>query len=402
MSDRDTPPVDLDTEILKAVEDSETPVAAPVSKPDPEPAISPAPAPAPAAPPPARSHAGTIMVSAIAGAALALAAGYAALKFGPPGLIPTAGLSELETSIAGEIAVLKADLASLASAPAPVAEPVAPDPALLDRIAALEAALAALPKPVEPDLGPLQARIAALESRLDAVAELPADGSAASPAAIAAQAQEIAQLQAELAALKQGDSTLSEQLQATAAEAKASLHAAVAGAEKLRSEAEAAAQAATAQAALSRLLAALDAGVPFESVLPALGSDLPEPLVASAKTGVPTMADLAATFPPAARTALNASLNATMGDSWTERVGTFLRTQTGIRSLTPQEGNDPDAVLSRAEAALSDGNLAAALAELAALPPEGQAAMQAWVSEANRRLAATDAVAAVAAALGQN
>jgi hypothetical protein len=69
----------------------------------------------------------------------------------------------------------------------------------------------------------------------------------------------------------------------------------------------------------------------------------------------------------------------------------FFRTQTQARSLTPQEGDTPDAVLSRAEAALAEGNVAAALAELEALPDDGRAAMQVWIDSAEARAAAVSA-----------
>ena len=89
-----------------------------------------------------------------------------------------------------------------------------------------------------------------------------------------------------------------------------------------------------------------------------------------------------------------------MGESWTSRVSAFLRNQTGARSLTPREGNDPDAVLSRAEAALGAGDLATVLKELAALPPEGQTAMAAWQARCVTRQAAISAVQSLSASVG--
>ena len=80
-------------------------------------------------------------------------------------------------------------------------------------------------------------------------------------------------------------------------------------------------------------------------------------------------------FPTAARAGLEAALRADMGSSWTERATNFLRAQTGARSLDPREGDDPDAILSRAEAAVSAGDLATALTEIAALPEPAQTAM---------------------------
>ena len=88
-----------------------------------------------------------------------------------------------------------------------------------------------------------------------------------------------------------------------------------------------------------------------------------------------------------------------MGEGWTDRLSAFLRSQSGARSLTPREGTDPDAVLSRAEAALRDGQIKAALAELAGLPPAGTEAMAPWIADATRRLGAEQAIADLSVAL---
>ncbi|MCB2133097.1 MAG: hypothetical protein KDE02_09510, partial [Rhodobacteraceae bacterium] len=66
------------------------------------------------------------------------------------------------------------------------------------------------------------------------------------------------------------------------------------------------------------------------------------------------------------------------------------------RSLTPRAGDDPDAILSRADAALKAGDLAAAIDEIAALPEGGKAVMAEWVGLAQRRMAALAAVSALA------
>ena len=87
--------------------------------------------------------------------------------------------------------------------------------------------------------------------------------------------------------------------------------------------------------------------------------------------------------------------------SWSERVTSFLRTQTGARSLEPREGNDPDDILSRDEAELTQADLSAALGEIATLPPEAQPAMADWRAVAEKRLAAVKAVADIAATIGE-
>jgi hypothetical protein len=113
------------------------------------------------------------------------------------------------------------------------------------------------------------------------------------------------------------------------------------------------------------------------------------------------MAQLQESFPASARLALESALRADMGESWTERLGSFLRSQTGARSLAPREGNDPDAVLSRAEAALVSGDLTQALLELSNLPQVGQAAMAEWQATAQIRIDAERAVAEIAAQMSK-
>jgi hypothetical protein len=79
----------------------------------------------------------------------------------------------------------------------------------------------------------------------------------------------------------------------------------------------------------------------------------------------------------------------------------FLRTQLGTRSLEPQEGDDPDAILSRTEFALNNGRIAEALDELSAMPDAAQPAMTDWIDRAQTRLAALEAGSALAQDLNQ-
>ena len=64
----------------------------------------------------------------------------------------------------------------------------------------------------------------------------------------------------------------------------------------------------------------------------------------------------------------------------------FLAAQVASRSLTPQPGAEPDAVLSRMEDRLRNDDLAGALAEADALPSEAAAAWVASVDEGNAEL----------------
>ena len=79
-----------------------------------------------------------------------------------------------------------------------------------------------------------------------------------------------------------------------------------------------------------------------------------------------------------------------------------MRAQTGARSLTAQDGADPDAVLSRAEAALRNGQVADALAELPDLPGPGQERLGDWISRAQTFLDVNAAFAGYAAQLTGN
>ena len=154
------------------------------------------------------------------------------------------------------------------------------------------------------------------------------------------------------------------------------------------------------RAALTRVMTALDTGEEFTTTLTDLrdtGADVPDALAAVAETGVPTRAQLLERFPDAARAALAEARSAGEGGETSASVGGFLRAQLGVRSLEPREGDDPDAILSRAEAALAEGRLRDALAEIETLPEDARAAMSGWAAEAAARrdaLAAAEALSA--------
>ena len=78
-------------------------------------------------------------------------------------------------------------------------------------------------------------------------------------------------------------------------------------------------------------------------------------------------------------------------------LGNFLRVQTGARSIEPREGSDPDAVLSRANAAVETGDVAGALTEIGSLPQPAQDAMATWIGRAKIWTDANAALVALAA-----
>lgn len=233
-------------------------------------------------------------------------------------------------------------------------------------------------------LAPVADRVAALGDRVTALEKRPVDDNV-SQDAIAAYERELAKLgdsvrdlRAEVEALLQDARTM----EASAQEKQAS--------------AEAAAIAAQVQNAVARLRVTAASGAPYAADLAKLrdlGVQVPQSVAGSAETGLVSLATLAETFPEAARKALAAARSATGA---TGGLAGYLQRQLGARSVAPRDGDDPDAVLSRAEAAILSGDLAAAMAEIETLPDTARAEMATWTSQAETRqaiLADIDALA---------
>lgn len=260
---------------------------------------------------------------------------------------------------------------------------------------------------VEAALADQEARLTALRTDLEALPTAPdlsgeIDGLSQTMTALTGQ---IADLEGRIAALESRPAAEGGGVPVAEIEQlRASLAAQAAQVEELRAAADAQAAAARdsavatlRRAALTQVRTALDTGSEFAPALSELrdtGAEVPDVLAEQAETGVPTEAALIETFPEAARVAL-AAARAESGDA-VAGVGGFLKSQLGIRSLSPQEGNDPDAVLSRAEAALAEGRLSEALSEIETLPEAARAPLEAWVAQAKRRQEALAAAAALA------
>ena len=129
------------------------------------------------------------------------------------------------------------------------------------------------------------------------------------------------------------------------------------------------------------------------------GITIPAGLEAAAPTGVATLAELRDSYPDAAHSAIRAGILASSGDGLVSRSRAFFTAQVASRSLTPKQGMDPDAVLSRMEDHLRNDDLAGALAEGQGLPSEAAAAMSGWLDAARLRVGAVDGLAEVAASL---
>ena len=252
------------------------------------------------------------------------------------------------------------------------------------RIAALEDALGKMPAETDApatDLAAMEeikSSVAALNARIDEIENRPA------PAAAEAPEVDTSAFEAELAALTSSVETQRDEIQRLLENALS-----------VEEATEQAARAATAQSAVARIVAALTTGQSFQSEIDDLKAggvqDIPAALTESAETGVTTSANLQDRFPDISRAALAAArADAPAGAGG--GFGNFLKNQLGARSVTPREGTDPDAILSRAEAALRDGRLSDAIAEVETLPEGAKAPMADWLSDAQARQAAQDAV----------
>ena len=233
--------------------------------------------------------------------------------------------------------------------------------AISQDVAGLRGEVSALPTDLAARIDALDARTAPLEGALgeirDAAAPLP---------------ERVAALERDLGA----------RMDAVEAEVAAL------GAEARDVEAEAEALAREAAANQVRL-AVRSGGVPFAEPLEVLGGAVPEALASQADAGVPSRGGLNEDFPARSRAALRAARAA---EGPAAGVGGFLQRVTNARSLAPREGDDADAVLSRAEAALREGDLEATLAELQTLPTDVQAEFGDWLARARARLEAERAL----------
>lgn len=395
-------PSDRTSEVM---EPEPEPEPAPEHRQEPEPVRLAEPSPIPPPPAPAPVTVQRVgFVPLVLGGVVAAGLGFAA---GWQGFLPTPGDDVTATALADQGAQIDALATQVAGLPP------APDLApLTEEIAALRA-----------EIAPLADRIAAIESRMDTIERAPANDGTLSATAIAAWQQDIEDLKAalaaqqaqtqaitdaaaardaELAGLQDAMAAQEAEMARMVAEAAERLDAAQSTVAGIEQEATAAATATLRRAVLASLQTAVDSGQPYANLLGELsgtGVEVPDGLAARAADGLPTQATLAETFPDAARAALAAARAEGLADDGGGGVMAFLRSQLDVRSVEPREGDDPDAILSRAEAALGEGRLGDALAEIAALPEVVRAPMGDWVAEAEARVAALAALQALAESL---
>ncbi|WP_131802576.1 COG4223 family protein [Yoonia litorea] len=240
-------------------------------------------------------------------------------------------------------------------------------------------------------LDDLSASIADIAARIEDLESRPAAVPSGDPEASAAVTAEMDALRAQIADMTNA--------------AQAELDEARAAAAAIEENAAAAARNAAARAALARIQTAMESGAPIGAALADLEEVLDEPVpdaLLAVEDGVVTLPALQDSFSEVAREALATARSEGVAGEATTGFGAFLRNQFDVRSTAPRDGDDADAVLSRAEAALRSGRLSDALAELSALPEVARAEMSDWLAQAEARASAVAAVDVLSSNLSDN
>ena len=260
--------------------------------------------------------------------------------------------------------------------------------------------------PLGADIADLSARMPMLVERIDVLEKrpvtdvLPEQAVAVYERELAQMGQSLADQRAEFDKIV---ATQKDELAAAVLAQKSEFEKTLAEVQAREANAEASAKLAAAGTALAQLRSALDNGAPYAAQIDTIagaGFDVPADLSADADAGIATMSTLRNGFPTAAREAL-ATVRAEVGGAAGD-IGGFLARQLGVRSVTPRAGDDPDAILSRAEAALTAGQLEQTLTELATLPESAKSAMTTWIAQAQARHTAVTAADTLSADINTN
>jgi hypothetical protein len=281
-----------------------------------------------------------------------LAARLAKIEQATGTLAPLEGRVARVEQSAGAIAALDARLAKLEKAAAAPSGPGSNNQAQADRIAALETALADV------------------KGRADSAFDA-AQKNAAPSAAVAADHKDIDALTMRLAALEQ-----------TAKGADERIARAASGADKA---------ARLAFAALA-LRTAVERGDPFASELAAIKPLGDAAQIAAlepfAATGVPRAAALGRELAQLTPLMLNAAGAAPRESGIMDRLQQGAERLVRIRPINETAGDDPAAVIARAEVKAANGDLTGALADLSRLPDAVRAPAKDWMKKAETQVAA--------------
>jgi hypothetical protein len=157
--------------------------------------------------------------------------------------------------------------------------------------------------------------------------------------------------------------------------------------------------------AFASLAQAVAGASPYETEIATLekiaGISADDALKSPADKGLTSKVALAAQFDRASRDALAAAARAQAeaADGFWDGLTGRLSQIVVVRQTAETEGDTPSAILSRAEARVDEGAIAAALSEIDALPPIAFDAMGAWIDNARERAQAEAALASLRAQL---
>ena len=146
--------------------------------------------------------------------------------------------------------------------------------------------------------------------------------------------------------------------------------------------------------ALLTVRSAAENGLPYAGLITATtipAAEFPQTVHDHADSGITALEDLQAEFSLYARQLLASSAVSEDGQGLRGALARLFR----VRPLTPQDGTDPPAILSRAEDALRRNDLSGALDELVDLSPPGTDIMGDWIESAQTHIAVLAALDAM-------
>ena len=145
-------------------------------------------------------------------------------------------------------------------------------------------------------------------------------------------------------------------------------------------------------------------GLPFAGALDEVeqltGTKAPDALSTVSATGVRTTEALVRRFRPLAPKAVAADLKAQSGDDPLGQAAARLQSVFTGRPKNEQTGDDTGAILSRVEARLEEGDVAAALAEAQALSEAAKSGLGTWLDDLTARVNADAAASSYLAEIG--
>jgi len=276
---------------------------------------------------------------------------------------------------------------------------------LTSRVTRLEESINALAETAKeggsvPDAAALDAKIGDLEQRLQGKIDSALAGQQGeSTTELKDLQKEVEALKAKLGALAEahlaGDtSDLAPQL-TTLDQRIAKLEATLPELSTAIDRSSASAKSGAAAIAFANLRNAVAAGRPYAAELAALKSLLPDSgdlgaLPSHAETGIPTVAALASDLTKLAETSA-APAPAPAQTSILDSMMASAKSAISIRRIgADATGDEPAAVLARAEAALKQGDLAAAIKEVESLPAQARDPLAGWLADAQARASAND------------